>query len=105
MNLLLINKIGLYAASFSTLLAYFILTMYRAIDLQRLIKIRYSYTKILALVLFLGIVSWMNHANIYYLNIITFIVSIVVAITLNKSLLNQVFRNVLTKHFKKSKTY
>ncbi|PEU60002.1 hypothetical protein CN395_15310 [Priestia megaterium] len=105
MNLLFINKIGLYAASFSTLLAYFTLTMYRAIDLQQLIKIRYSYTKILAVVLFLGIVSWMNHANIYYLNIVTFIVSIVVAITLNKSLLNRVFKNVLKKYFKKSNIY
>lgn len=46
-NLLLVKKIGLYAASISTVLAYLIVCIYRVIDLNSVIKIQYNLKKIL----------------------------------------------------------
>jgi len=96
-NLLLISKIGLYAASLSTLVSYFALSFYRAIDLQKSIQIKYSFAKIIfsiSIVVFVAIISYLN-VNI--LNALNFIIAVLVAIILNRNLLVGVLSKVRKK--------
>lgn len=46
-NILLIGKIGLYAASISTAISFLVIAVYRAIDLDKVIKIEYNRKEIL----------------------------------------------------------
>lgn len=62
-NLLLINKIGLYAASISTFVGYFITMIYRIIDSKKYINIKYNYKKIALLIIGVSFSCF-----IYYLN-------------------------------------
>lgn len=45
-NLLMVNTYGLYAASVSTMVSYLVITIYRAIDINRYIRIRYDVRQI-----------------------------------------------------------
>jgi len=98
-NLGLINLIGLYAASFSTLVSFLVLTIYRAIDLQKHIQINYNYTKIILSLSVLTVVAIINYLNDYYLNILNFIFALVIAVILNRKL----FRQVLLRFLKRIK--
>lgn len=46
-NVLLIGKIGLYAASISTAVSFFVIVIYRAIDITKVIKIKYNKKELL----------------------------------------------------------
>lgn len=45
-NLALVHSIGLYAASISTALSYFIILLYRAYDINKVIKLKYNFKKV-----------------------------------------------------------
>lgn len=45
-NVLLIGKIGLYAASISTAVSFFVIAVYRAVDLNKVIEIKYNMKEI-----------------------------------------------------------
>lgn len=45
-NLLLINSIGLYAASISTAISFFVIMLYRAYDINKVLKLKYNYKQI-----------------------------------------------------------
>lgn len=45
-NLILISKIGLYAASLSTALSFLVIVLFRAHDLNKVIKIKYRFNEI-----------------------------------------------------------
>lgn len=47
-NLMLVSRIGLYAASISTMLSYMVIALYRAIDINRYIKIKYDAFEIMS---------------------------------------------------------
>ena len=46
-NVFFIEKIGLYAASVSTALSFFVITVYRAVDLNKVIEIKYNTREII----------------------------------------------------------
>lgn len=73
-NLLLIKKIGLYAASISTLVSYFSMFIYRYCDVQKYLKLKID-VKALLLMLIIYIVGIL----LYYINnkILCFIFSII----------------------------
>ena len=50
-NLLLINKLGLYAASISTLVAWFSMMIYRLIDSRKYIKIKLDLKLIISMII------------------------------------------------------
>lgn len=51
-NILLIHSIGLYAASISTALSYLIILLYRACDINKVIKLKYDIKRIAVGILF-----------------------------------------------------
>lgn len=78
-NLLLINKIGLYAASFSTAISFAIISLYRAWDLNKVIKISYKYRDLI----FGFLVFILCAVLCYQRNLICFITITIIAVVYN----------------------
>lgn len=100
-NLFLVQTCGLYAASISTLISYFIIMIYRAVDIQKEIKIKYNFINI-----FLGlIVIAISCMSIYILKnvvgiIVGILVSVVIAIIMNRKMIKLMYaqiKNILEK--------
>lgn len=90
-NILLINKIGLFAASVSTFAGYFITMIYRIIDSKKYVKISYNYKKNILL-----IVAVLISCIIYYLNnkiiaILSLLIFVPILILFNK----KIFFNII----------
>lgn len=86
-NVLLINKIGLYAASISTFISYLIAMLYRLYDSKKYLSLSFNYRNII-LIFVVTIISTI----IYYLrnNLISWIfllIFILIALYLNKAML------------------
>lgn len=71
-NVLLIKKIGLYAASISTLISYMILFIVRYFDIKREIKLELNHKSILlfATVIYFFITAYINSLALNYINFI-----------------------------------
>lgn len=83
-NIILIKYIGLYAASISTFMGYFITMIYRIIDTKKYLNIKYSlykYVKIIVGILFSTIIYYINNKLI---SIITLPFFICIALWVNK---------------------
>ena len=102
-NLLLIKRFGLYAASISTLIAYLIMAIYRYIDIKKYLKIKLKFKKILIFFISLFISSILYFINNLYINIINFLLVIAFCIVLNKSFLITIFDKAKKKFFKDQK--
>lgn len=83
-NIILIKYNGLYAASISTFMGYFITMIYRIIDTKKYLNIKYSlykYVKIIVGILFSTIIYYINNKLI---SIITLPFFICIALWVNK---------------------
>lgn len=78
-NLTMINTFGLYAASVSTALSFMIIAVYRAYDLNKVIKIKYHFSEIL-LGFFLFVLS---SVLIYFNNAIVLAIGFGIALVYN----------------------
>lgn len=96
-NLSLIKHIGLYAASISTLISYFILVIYRLNDTKKMRNINYRWKKIIFSLAILGIMSVISYQRDFYLNTINLLIGIVIGILINKELLYKMFQRVQSK--------
>ncbi len=97
MNLIMIRKFGLHAATISTLVAYVILTIYRYMDVQKYVKMKFKYkTVIITTVLF--IISYLlYYHNQQELNMLNFLVTILVCMILNKDMIKKVLSKIRRK--------
>ncbi|HHD7875633.1 oligosaccharide flippase family protein [Enterococcus faecium] len=71
-NFTFIKKIGLYAASLSTFISYFLLVIFRIIDVQKFQKIRINWKKnivYLATLIVMGIISTINNDILNFINL------------------------------------
>jgi O-antigen/teichoic acid export membrane protein len=73
-NLTLIHFIGLYAASVSTLVSYILLTVYRMIDVQRFVKIKYDVGHILLILAVLAVMSGLAMMQTLSLNLLNVVI-------------------------------
>jgi len=78
-NILCIEKIGLYAASFSTVISFFIILLYRIFEIRKYIDIKYNLKNIMIGIIILGVVIF----NYYYSNTLTFVINIIIMIIYN----------------------
>lgn len=96
-NIFLIKEIGLYAASISTALSFLIIALYRAYDLGKVIKIKYSLKDIL-----LGLVCFITASGFLFVNkfpmlLACWIIAICYNIKKNIPLLKKIVRKFM-KH-------
>lgn len=78
-NIIFIKKIGIYAASISTLISFFIILIYRFLETRKFIKIKYNYYSILIGIAFLS----MSVFNFYKNTNLFFIFNIIITIIYN----------------------
>ncbi len=93
-NLLFIKRIGLYAASISTLISYVFITIYRAIDIQKEFKIKYEYKKIFICLVLLIAECLLININNWIFYIINIIITISVFVFINKMKLIFIIKNL-----------
>ena len=87
-----IRWIGLYAASGSTLISYLFLFVYRSIDVQRIVKVRYNVTHILVILAIMAAQSVMCFMQMPILNVINLAVGCVVFMAINKDFVRVVMK-------------
>lgn len=96
-NIFLIGKIGLYAASISTAVSFLVIAVYRAVDLNKVIEIKYNKREIvIGMSCFLVAAVCLNQSNM--LKIATcFLFAIVYNITQNIQIIKKIVRKFLKK--------
>ena len=91
-HLILINWIGIYAASVSTLIAYMTLAIYRYIDMKKYAKIKIPiYTWIRTIIIFC-IAMILYYQNNLIGNIINICIIVIFVIYVNKNSIIKLFR-------------
>ena len=99
-NVMLIKKIGLYAASISTLVAYLIVFIYRYIDIYKDIKIKFNLKSVFSIFFILTIVTISYYINNNSLSIIVLLFTVMLCTMLNKNNINYIY-SFIRKKFKK----
>ena len=100
-NVLFIKHIGLYAASISTAISYFVMMIYRHIDLKKYIKIRYEKGLVIKTVIIFCFSIFLYYQKNMILNILNLIVVVIYAFLMNKDFLSSFKKLFLSKFAKK----
>lgn len=95
-NVLLIDKIGLYAASISTLMAYMILFIIRYIDIRRSVKLLFNKKGIKALLLLLCFFGG-AYCMLDWFQIIQFCLAVIVFILMNAKYCVEILKKISQK--------
>ena len=96
LNFIFIKKFGLYAASFSTLIAYLILAIYRYIDVQNYVKIKVDKKVFFLTIILFIFITFSYYYNNLIVNMLIFLIICMYSIFVNKSLLKEGIK-ILTK--------
>ncbi len=96
-NVCFIQKIGLYAAALSTTISYFVMMIYRHIDLKKYVHITFEKGLIFKTVIIFTVVIYLYYKNNFVLNVTNFIIALIYAILINKKLLLSSSRTILKK--------
>lgn len=100
-NALFINRIGLYAASISTAISYFVMMIYRHIDLKKYINIKYEKGLVIKTVLIFTFSIILYYQKKLVLNIINLTVVVIYAFIMNRDFLNSGKKLLLSKFGRK----
>lgn len=84
-NISLIKYIGLYGASFSTVISYLVLFLYRIIDVQKIKKIKFQYLKIIIYTIIIFAMLLICQQRKLFCNVLNIIIAILILIRLNKN--------------------
>ena len=96
-NLAMITKIGLYAASISTVLAYLILFIVRSIDIKKKFGVRFNYKFLVS-----GIILMLLGYGTYFIDellvyVVAFIIYCIYAFAVNRSLIKKICQALLKR--------
>lgn len=96
-NLLLIRFIGLFAASGSTFISYFILFLFRMIDVRKISKLKYKYIHLVIVFLIMIIECLLCIRKSIICNIVNIILSILVFLYLNRDILKSIATKIIRR--------
>lgn len=94
-NAILISKVGLYAASVSTLISYLLIYIYRRMDLRRFINIKIDKKRVFTGYIFLGGITLLYYLNIKWMVIIGVIIGIGYNLKYNMPMLKLILRKCI----------
>ena len=100
-NVLFIKKIGLYAAALSTAISYFVMMLYRHIDLKKYIHITLEKGLVLKTIILFTFAITLYYQNKLYLNILNLMVVSIYAVLINKKFLLSSYHVVIDKILKR----
>lgn len=102
-NLVCIKYIGIHAAAISTAVAFGAMTIYRYIDVQKYVKIKFNKKNIIEIVILFTIATIIYYINNIYTSIIgTFIINVYIFMT-NRKMIVQLIKQLKTKVLQKRK--
>ena len=96
-NILFVKRIGLYAAALSTAISYFIMMVYRHIDLKKYVNIQIEKGLILKTIFMFGFVLIFYYLRNIYYQIFSFIVVCLYAVLINKEFLLSIYNTLINK--------
>ncbi len=99
LNLILIKWIGLFAAALSTVVAYFVVFIYRFLDSKKYVKIKFDKNVVFKSILIFVFSTILYYINNFFTNIINFIVVAIFAFVVNRVNIKYVFGLVKNKVF------
>lgn len=89
-NILFVKKIGIYAASLSTLISYLWLAVYRMINIQKIQRIKFNYPRICGLTLLLCGMSALCFLRLTSVDLFNMAFSVALAVFLNRNILKAI---------------
>ena len=96
-NVALIKYVGLWAASFSTLLAFLIMSVYRYFDVQKYVKLKLDIKNTLVLIVLSVICIVLYYFHNYYVMAVNIAVVGCVGITFNRRMIIDILRGFKAK--------
>ena len=102
-DLLLINKIGIWAGSISTLISYLVLLIYRIVNVQKFQKIYFHKYQLVFGVLFLTVMACLNYLNNIYCFFINILIGGLIITIYDREVFAQVIRVIVGKVKKRIK--
>ena len=96
-NLVLIKIIGIYAAAFSTVVAFAVMSIYRIIDVQKYVKLKINTKLVIVLMSLFIIECIIYYLRIVPLSVINCIILIIVLIIINKNFIFAIRNQVKNK--------
>lgn len=96
-DIVLVKFIGIYAAAISTLVSYMLLAIYRYIDVQKYVKIKFLKKDIAINIIIYVFTTILYYYNNIILNIINIMFAIIYAIIINKDILLEGKKIILNK--------
>ena len=90
-NILLVKRIGIYAATLSTVVSYLWLVLYRMIDIQKILKIRFHYIRIILLLLIIVVMALLCFSRVWLLDLVNAGIGAITFTALNWKMLAGIF--------------
>lgn len=90
----LIQFVGLYAASGSTLVSYIFLFFFRLIDIQKIVKLTYSKMHLLLVLLLIALESVLCMTNFMVCNVLNAVIAVTFFFVLNKSFVGLMLKKI-----------
>lgn len=102
-NLIFVKMFGLYAAAISTLIAYFVIFIYRYIDCKKFVNVLFNKKIVIFSVIIFTFTTILYYFNNLIGNIINFIVTLLYTFIMTKDNLINIIKLLKTKLLKKEK--
>lgn len=96
-NIVFIKYIGLYAAAISTAISYFVMMVYRHIDLKKYVNIKISKGFIINTIIIFSYSIFLYYQHDFILNIINLVVVVCYAYLINRNFLKSGLNTILGK--------
>lgn len=89
-DLVFVYKIGIFAASISTLVSYIFLTIYRMVDVQKFQKVKFNTRRFCLLIILLVLMCAICWVNMVALNVLNIILGCIIAVVVNRKILKSI---------------
>ncbi|WMC92260.1 lipopolysaccharide biosynthesis protein [Kineothrix sp. MB12-C1] len=89
-DLVFVHKIGIFAASISTLVSYVFLTIYRMVDVQKFQKVKFNtgrFCLLIALLVLMCAICWIDTVA---LNVLNIILGCIIAVVVNRKIMKSI---------------
>lgn len=96
-DLVFVHKIGIFAASISTLVSYVFLTIYRMVDVQKFQKVKFNtgrFCLLIALLVLMCAICWIDTVA---LNVLNIILGCIIAVVVNRKIMKGILLTLKNK--------
>lgn len=96
-DLVFVHKIGIFAASISTLVSYVFLTIYRMVDVQKFQKVKFNtgrFCLLIALLVLMCAICWIDTVA---LNVLNIILGCIIAVVANRKIMKSILLTLKNK--------